>query len=113
MYLDHNAGGRVRAEVAAALTDWLQQPVANPSSLHVAGRRARDAMEQARDEVAALLRAAPGEIVFTGSGSEANGLAVLGVARKGDVLLSTRIEHASVLGSLAEAEDLGASWLRT
>ena len=58
MYLDHNAGGRIRAEVAAAITEWLQEPVANPSSLHAAGRRARDAMEAARDEVAGLLRAA-------------------------------------------------------
>ncbi len=113
MYLDHNAGGRIRAEVAAAITDWLQQPVANPSSLHAAGRRARDAMEEARDEVAGLLRAAPGEIVFTGSGSEANSLAILGVTRAGDMLLSTPIEHASVLGSLRAAESLGASthWL--
>ena len=113
MYLDHNAGGRIRAEVADAITDWLQQPVANPSSLHGAGRKARDAMEEARDEVAGLLRAAPGEIVFTGSGSEANSLAILGVARAGDILCSTPIEHASVLGSLQAAEKLGASinWL--
>jgi cysteine desulfurase len=113
MYLDHNAGGRIRAEVAAAITDWLQQPVANPSSLHAAGRRARDAMEEARDEVARLIRAAPGEIVFTGSGSEANGLAILGVARPGDALFSTPIEHASVLGALSAAESYGcdSSWL--
>jgi cysteine desulfurase len=113
MYLDHNAGGRIRAEVAAAITEWLQEPVANPSSLHAAGRRARDAMEAARDEVAGLLRAAPGEIVFTGSGSEANSLAVLGVARSGDQLFSTPIEHASVLASLEAAARLGATthWL--
>ena len=113
MYLDHNAGGRIRAEVAVAITDWLRQPVANPSSLHAAGRRARDAMEAARDEVAGLIRAAPGEIVFTGSGSEANGLAILGVAHPGADFFSTSIEHASVLGALAEAERIGCAshWL--
>lgn len=113
MYLDHNAGGRIRAEVAAAITDWLQQPVANPSSLHAAGRRARDAMEEARDEVARLVRAAPAEIVFTSSGSEANGLAILGVTQSGDAVFSTAIEHASVLGAVSAAEGLGCipGWL--
>lgn len=113
MYLDHNAGGRIRAEVAAAIRDWLQQPVANPSSLHAAGRRARDAMEAARDEVAALLHAEPAEIVFTGSGSEANGLAILGTLGCGERAVSTRIEHASVLRNLELAAERGAQveWL--
>lgn len=113
MYLDHNAGGRIRTEVAAAITEWLQAPTANPSSLHAAGRRARDAMEAARDEVAALLRAEPAEIVFTGSGSEANGLAILGTLGAGQRAVSTPIEHASVLRNLAVASEGGAQveWL--
>jgi tRNA-specific 2-thiouridylase len=113
MYLDHNAGGRIRAEVAAAIADWLQEPAANPSSLHAAGRRARDAMENARDEVAALLRATPAEIVFTGSGSEANGLAILGTLGAQQRGVSTPIEHASILRNLDVARARGAvvEWL--
>lgn len=108
MYLDHNAGGRVRAEVAAAIEDALHQPWANPASLHGAGRAARAALEQARDEVARLLGAASSEVVFTGSGTEANNLAVRGIASPGSRVVTTPIEHASVLRSCERSEAEGA-----
>ena len=108
MYFDHNAGGRVRAEVAAAIEEALRQPWANPASLHYAGRSARDAMEAARDEVAELLGAEAAEIVFTGSGSEANNLAIRGSVAAGDRVVTTPIEHASVLRSCEVAAEAGA-----
>lgn len=105
--LDHNAGGRVRPEVAAAVTAWLRSEMANPSSVHAAGRRTRDAIEAARDEVAALVGARPADVVFTSGGTEANNLAVLGVAEPGAHLIASAIEHASLLRALEVAHARG------
>jgi cysteine desulfurase len=100
IYLDHNAGAPLRAEARAAMLDVLDGPPANPSSAHREGARARRVLEDARAEVAALLGAAPGEVVFTSGATEANNLALRGVLatsgeRRG--LVVTAIEHASVL----------------
>jgi len=100
LHLDHNAGGRVRPEVAAALAEWLGRDAANPSSLHAAGRRARAAVEEARERVAALVGAEPAEIVFTSGGTEANALALAGSLGRGARSVTTEIEHVSVLGTL-------------
>ncbi len=108
MYLDHNAGGRVRPEVAAVVADWLRTPTGNPSSLHTAGRRARSAIEDARDAVAALVGARPAEVIFTSGGTEANNLAVRGLAAAGSGVVSTAIEHASVLASVEAVATQGA-----
>lgn len=87
---------------------WLREDAANPSSVHAAGRRARDAVEEARDAVAALIGAKPSEVVFTSGGTEANNTAILGVVRPGTHVVSTAIEHASVLRALDAARELGA-----
>jgi len=108
MHLDHNAGGRVRPEVAAVLAEWLRGPGGNPSSLHAAGRRVRAAIEAAREEVARLVGAEPSEVVFTSGGTEANNLAVRGSARRGQRIVTTAIEHASVLEAVRAAEREGA-----
>lgn len=110
MYLDHNAGGRVRPEVAAVLTDWLRAPSANPSSLHQAGRRARVAMEEAREHVARLVGARSSEVVFTSGGTEANNLALTGAVPDGGHVVTTAIEHASVVASV---EALGRRGVRS
>jgi cysteine desulfurase len=106
--LDHNAGGRVRPEVARAVAELLESDLGNPSSAHHAGRRARAAIEEARAEVAALVGARPSEVVFTSGGTEANNWAVLGTARPSAHLVSTAIEHVSVLRALERAEAEGA-----
>jgi cysteine desulfurase len=108
MNLDHNSGGRVRPEASAAAIAWLEGDVANPSSVHAAGRRARDAVEEARDAVASLVNAKPSEVVFTSGGTEANNHAILGVARPGAHLVATAIEHASVLRALDAARASGS-----
>src|SRR5205085_8753374 len=92
----------------AAAVAWLQGDAANPSSVHAAGRRARDAIEDARDAVAALVNARAAEVVFTSGGTEANNHAVLGVAAPGAHLVSTAIEHASVLRALDAARVAGS-----
>ena len=108
MNLDHNAGGRARPEVIDGVASFLRTETANPSSLHAAGRRAREAVEEARDAVAALVGARAAEVVFTSGGTEANNLAILGVAGAGTHLVSTSIEHASVLRPLDAARERGA-----
>jgi cysteine desulfurase len=101
IYLDHNATTPLAPEVLEAMLPYLREDYGNASSLHWFGQRARAAVERAREEVAALIGAEPSEIVFTGSGSEADNLALRGVMsrarepRRG--LVTTRIEHHAVL----------------
>lgn len=98
VYLDYNATAPVRPEAATAVAEALAL-TGNPSSVHRYGRIARKRVEDAREQVAALIGAAPAEIVFTGSGTEANALAIAGAGRK-RVLVSA-IEHDSVLATAA------------
>ncbi len=98
VYLDHNAGAPLRGPVRDAMLDVLAGPPANPSSAHREGARARRLIEEARAEVAALIGAAPAEIVFTSGATEANNLALRGV-RPGTHIVTTAIEHASVLAT--------------
>ena len=110
IYLDHAASTPPRPEVRAAMAPWLSEP-GNPSSLHAAGRRARRAVEDARERVAGRLRSDPKEIVFTSGATEANALAILGAAEalreKGDHVVTTAIEHPSVLEAVARLERTG------
>src|SRR5213080_1423238 len=96
IYLDHNAGAPLRPEAREAMLRFLGRP-GNPSSAHREGARARGAVEAARAEVAALIGAGPAEIVFTSGATEANNLALRGVVRAPAGLVTTAIEHASVL----------------
>jgi cysteine desulfurase len=105
-YLDWNATAPVRPEVAAAMAEALAR-CGNPSSVHRFGRAARQALEAARAEVAALIGAAPGEIVFTSGGTEANQLALRGL--KGRRLLVSALEHDSVRQVAPEAEPIPAT----
>ncbi len=100
-YFDWNATTPLRDEARAAFADALSIP-GNPSSVHAEGRAARRVIEGAREQVAALVEARPGEVVFTSSGTEANMLAltpaieVAGDKRPRDRLLLSAIEHVSV-----------------
>jgi cysteine desulfurase len=112
-YLDYAASAPLRAEALAAMLPLLQRPAANPSSQHGPGRAARAAVETAREQVAALVGAAPGEVVFTSGGTEADNLAVKGavLARPAGarLLVCTAVEHHAVLDAAAWAEaDAGA-----
>ena len=100
IYLDHNATTPVAPEVFAAMAPWLQEHFGNPSSSHAYGRRAAQAVAHARAQVAELIGAHAQEIVFTGCATEANNLAMLGVARAmGPIkrhLVISSIEHPAV-----------------
>ena len=97
-YLDHNATTPVRPAVIEAVSAALSD-VGNPSSVHGFGRAARARLETAREQVAALVGARPGQVVFTSGGTEANDLAIGGSGRL-RILVST-IEHDSVLKAAA------------
>src|SRR5918912_1798544 len=101
-YLDNAATTPMRPEAVDAMLPYLRDRFGNPSGSHAVAREARKALDEARDVVAASLGAEPGEIVFTGGGTEADNLAVLGAhaARPGGVVC-TALEHHAVLHACA------------
>jgi cysteine desulfurase len=111
IYLDYNATTPVAPEVADAMLPYLREHFGNPSSSHVYGQRARDAVAQARAQVAALIGAALGEVVFTSCATEANNLAISGVARalrgRGRHLITSAVEHPAVARPMAHLADEG------
>lgn len=111
IYLDNNATTAVADEVREAMAPYLEATMGNPSSIHGTGREAREAIEHARRSVARLINARPRRIVFTGGGSEADNLALKGVAfAAGDHrhhLITSAIEHPAVLESCRFLESLG------
>lgn len=101
IYLDYNATTPVDPEVVDEIYTYLLEHFGNPSSSHVYGQRAHQGIEWARQQVAQLIDARPEEIVFTGSATEANNMAILGVEqakhRQGRHLITSAVEHPSVL----------------
>ncbi|NMC69071.1 MAG: aminotransferase class V-fold PLP-dependent enzyme [Myxococcales bacterium] len=110
VYLDHAATTPVAPEVRAALLDSLEQSWANPSSRHAPGVLAARALERARDAVRDAVGTRFRRVVFTSGATEANNLAVLGLGRGGRrrKLVSTTIDHPSILAALDHARSLGA-----
>jgi cysteine desulfurase len=102
IYLDYNASTPIDPVVAAAMRPFLEDHFGNPSSGHWAASGAKAALEKARGQVAVLLGAQSDEIVFTSGGSEANNLALKGVAwalrGKGSHIITSSVEHPAVLG---------------
>lgn len=112
VYLDYNATTPVAPEVADAIGPYLREHFGNPSSSHTYGHRAKQAVELAREEVAMLIGAGPNEIIFTGCATEANNLAILGVARAlggggKKHLITSAVEHPSVMQPLLRLRDEG------
>jgi cysteine desulfurase len=109
VYLDHAATTPVHPEVAELVHEHLVAAYGNPSSLHRFGRRARSAVEQARERVARALAADPEEIVFTSGGTEADNLAIRGVARRAGAghIITSQIEHHAVLHTCEALETDG------
>jgi len=101
IYLDYNATTPIAREVADAMAPYLYDHFGNPSSSHPYGLAARQAVESARDQVAALLGCAPREVIFTSGGTEANNYAIKGAAlanrERGDHVITTAVEHPAVI----------------
>jgi cysteine desulfurase len=111
VYLDHGATTPVLPEVLEAMLPYFTDTFGNPQSIHSWGDKAREAMDKARGQVAALIRGNPQEIIFTSSGTEANNLAIKGLAlgqqSKGKHIIVSAIEHFSVLHSARTLEKMG------
>lgn len=103
VYLDNSSATRLDERVFDAMLPYLKEEYGNAQSMHSLGQRAKDAIENSRANVARLINALPGEIIFTSCGSESNNLAIKGVAyaykQKGKHLIVSSIEHFSVLQS--------------
>ncbi len=108
IYLDHSATTPVDPRVRDAMLPYLTEDFGNPSSLHRFGQRAFAAVDAARRQVAEILNASPGDIVFTANGSESDNLALRGVAlanrARGNHLIITPIEHHAILNTAAQLE---------
>ena len=113
IYLDHNASTPIDPSVRAAMAPYLTAAFGNPSSGHWAGLPAREAVEVARAQVAALLGCAPDEVVFTSGGTEANNAALTGVffaaAGRSRHIVTTLIEHPAIIEPCRFLERLGAT----
>lgn len=110
-YLDHAATTPLRPEAAAAMAPYLAGEFGNPSGTHAFSRRARNTLEEARERVAAALGVArPRDVVFTSGGTEADNLALAGVALAGGGrggVVTTAVEHAAVLETAYHLRALG------
>ncbi|MGA2977971.1 MAG: cysteine desulfurase family protein [Terriglobales bacterium] len=99
VYLDNNATTPVLPEVMEAMRPYFGDHFGNASSIHHHGQETRAAIERARESVAALLGCRASEVVFTGGGTEADNLAVFGLVRPGDHVITSTIEHHAVLNA--------------
>ena len=108
IYLDYNATTPLCDAAREAMLPYLERHFGNASSVHAVGREARAAIDNARDKLGALLRAKPGEIIFTGGATESCNLGVLGLARssssRGGHIISNKAEHHAVLHPLEHLE---------
>jgi cysteine desulfurase len=109
MYLDHAASTTIRPEALAALDEAYQRFDRNASGLHEESRRAKNALEEARERAAALVGARPSDVIFTGSGTEADNLAVIGAALASgrNRIVVSSIEHDAVLKAAYSLERFG------
>lgn len=113
IYFDNAATTAPDPRVLEAMQPYLDEFWGNPSSLYIEGRQAREAVDHAREQVARLLGAEPGEIVFTGSGTEADNMALQGALLAAGLsnshLVTSAIEHPAVLACCRQLERLGVT----
>jgi cysteine desulfurase len=109
IYLDYNATTPLCDAAREAMLPYLDGKFGNPSSVHAAGREARAAIDNARDKLAALLKAKPGDIIFSSGATESCNLGVLGLARsassRGSHIISNKAEHHAVLHAIEHLEN--------
>src|SRR5450756_2515258 len=106
-YLDNNATTPVLPAVLEAMLPFYREQFGNASSIHHHGQQTRAAVESAREKVANLLGCRPAEIVFTSGGTESDNLALFGITRGGDHVVTSTIEHHAVLNPCKRLQSLG------
>jgi len=109
VYLDNNATTPMLPEVFEAMRPYFGEKFGNASSIHQQGQQARSAVEHARESVADLLNCRPAEVVFTSGGTEGDNLALFGMLRPGDHVITSAIEHHAVLNSCHRLEQMGCA----
>jgi cysteine desulfurase len=107
VYLDNNATTPVLPEVFEAMRPYFVEHFGNASSIHHHGQETRAAVERARESIAALLGCRSAEIVFTSGGTEADNLAIFGLVRPGDHVITSTIEHHAVLNTCKHLQEKG------
>ena len=107
VYLDNNATTPVLPEVLEAMRPYFGERFGNASSIHHHGQETRSAVERAREAVARLIGARPSEIILTSGGTEADNLAVFGIAGAGDHVITSTIEHHAVMNACRHLEESG------
>jgi len=107
IYFDNNATTPVLPEVLEAMRPYFNERFGNASSIHHHGQETRAAVERARESVAALLGCRASEVVFTSGGTEADNLAIFGLVKPGDHLITSTIEHHAVLNSGKRLQEMG------
>ncbi|OIJ13832.1 cysteine desulfurase NifS [Anaerobacillus arseniciselenatis] len=112
VYLDYNASTPIASEVREAMLPFFESHYGNPSAMHFEGIQAKQAVENARKQVASLLQCQPNEIIFTSGGSESNNHVLKGVfttfRNKGNHIITTTIEHPAIMNPCRFLESLGA-----
>jgi len=107
VYLDNNATSPLLPEVFEAMRPYFLERFGNASSIHQQGQQARGAVEQAREQVAELLNCRPAEVVFTSGGTEGDNLALFGLVKPGDHVITSAVEHHAVLNAGKRLEEIG------
>ena len=111
IYMDHNATTPVHPEVVEAMLPYYTEDYGNASSVHAFGRKARGAMEEAREKVSKLIGAQPREVIFTSGGTESDNAAIAGIAfensRKGKHIITSLVEHHAVMNTCKHLETHG------
>jgi cysteine desulfurase len=109
VYFDNNATSPVLPEILEAMQPYFGERFGNASSIHGYGQRSRAGVEHARESVSLLLGCRTSEIVFTSGGTEADNLAIFGIAASGDHVITSAIEHHAVLNACKQLEADGCS----
>lgn len=107
VYLDNSATTKPYDEVIEAVADTMKNYYGNPSSAHVLGMRAEQKLNESRDIIAKTLNCTRDEIIFTSGGSESNNFLIKGFVKEGGHLITSRIEHPSVINTCKELEAMG------
>jgi len=107
VYLDNNATSPLLPEVFEAMKPYFFEKFGNASSIHQQGQQSRAAVEQAREQVADLVNCRPAEIVFTSGGTEGDNLALFGLVKPGDHVITSAVEHHAVLNACKRLEEIG------
>ena len=107
MYLDNSATTKVREEALKEMLPYFTEKYGNPSSLHDKGLEAKNAVFDAKERIAKILKCSPEELVFTGSGTESINLGILGLVNKKKHIITSKIEHPAVLETCKHLESKG------